>query len=116
MTGGGADATEAYRDLRRPDLAFTWDRQARRPPRYTRSAGPHHLTLMSAHLQHGDQDQALACGQNALRLLTGVHSHRAREYLRAGLRQLGTPAREPAIAEFRRTAATYLGAHHTVPA
>jgi hypothetical protein len=103
-----ADAAEAHRDLQQPDQAFGWDAQARRPPRYTRSAGLHQLTLMSSHLQAGDRDQALARGRHALTLLAGVRSERAKRYLRGVLDQLGAPPREPAVAEYRRAAGIYL--------
>jgi hypothetical protein len=105
-----ADATEIYRDLRRPDLVHQWDAQARRPTGYTRSTGMRAAIVASAHIQAKQLDEGIHRGQQALTLLATVHSHRAKDYIRGLLIELRPWEQEPQVREYARRASAFLAA------
>ncbi|MFE2675040.1 hypothetical protein [Streptomyces hygroscopicus] len=78
-----ADATEIFRDLRKPETALGWSRQAGdlSDVHQTRAVGLRMAVAATAACQMRDLDQALDHGDRALALLQRVASARARTYL-----------------------------------
>ncbi len=78
-----ADATEIFRDLRKPKTALGWSRQAGdlSDAHQTRAVGLRMAVAATAACQMRDLDQALDHGDRALALLQLVASTRARTYL-----------------------------------
>ncbi|MER5372629.1 sporulation associated protein [Streptomyces sp. NPDC002553] len=96
-----ADATEIFRDLRKPKAALSWSRQAGdlSDVHQTRAVGLRMAVAATAACRMRDLDQALEHGNRALELLQRVESVRARSYLE----DVAT-ALEPWAAEPRATA------------
>ncbi|MDX3367441.1 sporulation associated protein [Streptomyces sp. ME02-6987-2C] len=78
-----ADATEIFRDLRKPKAALGWSRQAGdlTDVHQTRAVGLRMAVTATAACQIRDLDQALEHGDRALELLHRVESIRARTHL-----------------------------------
>ncbi|MFJ3673407.1 sporulation associated protein [Streptomyces sp. NPDC090106] len=78
-----ADATEIFRDLRKPKAALGWSRQAGdlADVHQTRAVGLRMAVAATAACQMRDVDQALEHGERALELLLRVESIRARTHL-----------------------------------
>ena len=106
-----ADATEIYRDLRRPDLARRWNAQALMPAEtFTRSVGMRLAIVGTASLQARDLDEGLALGHQALDILEHVASTRAKDYLRDLLTELTPWQHEQPAQEFTHRAKQLLAA------
>ncbi|MFE3946231.1 sporulation associated protein [Streptomyces sp. NPDC059118] len=97
-----ADATEIFRDLRKPKAALGWNRQAGdlSDVHQTRAVGLRMTVAATAACQSRDLDQALNHGNRALALLQRVESTRARIYLQDVATALGPWAAEPRAAAF----------------
>ncbi|MGW0896329.1 sporulation associated protein [Streptomyces goshikiensis] len=78
-----ADATEIFRDLRKPKAALGWSQQAGElsDVHQTRAVGLRMAVAATAACQAGDLDQALDHADQALALLQRVESTRARIHL-----------------------------------
>ncbi len=107
-----ADATEVYRDLRRPDLAWRWHTDAEPMPvdTYTRSVGMRLAIVGATRLQARDLDEGLALGHRSLDILATVQSHRAKDYIRDLLAELTPWRHEPTARVFTHRAAQMLAA------
>jgi hypothetical protein len=106
-----ADATEIYRDLRRPDLARRWNTQARMPAgTFTRSVGMRLAIVGTTSLQAHQLDEGLALGHQALDILEHVSSARAKDYVRDFLTELTPWRHEPPASEFTHRASQLLSA------
>ncbi|WP_367435229.1 sporulation associated protein [Streptomyces celluloflavus] len=92
-----ADATEIFRDLRKPKAALGWSRQAGElsDVHQTRAVGLRMAVVATAACQARDLDQALDHGDRALALLQRVESNRARTYLEDVATALDPWAAEP---------------------
>ena len=100
-----ADATEIYRDLRRPDLTHRWNTQALMPTdTFTRAVGMRMAIVGAASLQARDLDQGLALGHQAIDILEHVSSARAKDYLRDLLHELTPWQHEQTAREFTHRA------------
>jgi tetratricopeptide (TPR) repeat protein len=99
-----ADASEIFRDLRKPRAALTWNRQAEAlsDVHRTRAVGLRMAVAATAACQAGDLDQALDHGDRALGLLQRVESARARTYLEDVAAALAPWAAEPRVTDFLR--------------
>ena len=106
-----ADATEIYRDLRRPQLAIRWNAQARMPAgRFARAVGLRLAIVGTAHLHARQLDEGLAAGHQALDILEHVASARAKGYVRDLLAELEPWQHEPSTREFTHRAARFVAA------
>ncbi|MFF8447762.1 sporulation associated protein [Streptomyces leeuwenhoekii] len=94
-----ADATEIFRDLRKPKAALGWSRQAGdlSDVHQTRAVGLRMAVAATAACQARDLDQALDHGDRALALLQRVESTRARTYLEDMATALDPWAAEPQV-------------------
>ncbi|MER6408986.1 sporulation associated protein [Streptomyces viridosporus] len=92
-----ADATEIFRDLRKPKAALGWSRQAGdlSDVHQTRAVGLRMAVAATAACQARNLDQALDHGDRALVLLQRVESTRARTYLEDVATALEPWAAEP---------------------
>ncbi|MER7021668.1 sporulation associated protein [Streptomyces halstedii] len=97
-----ADATEIFRDLRKPEAALGWSRQAGElsDVHQTRAVGLRLAVAATAACQARDLDQALDHGDRALALLQRVESTRARTYLEDVATALEPWAAEPGANAF----------------
>lgn len=105
-----ADATEVYRDLRKPTAALMWDSRAdsMSAESYTRSVGLRLTATATAYLHARELEQAIAVAGRAVDLIATVHSARARGYVDAFIDELAEWRREPLAAEFAQRAPTRL--------
>lgn len=96
-----ADAVEIHRDLNLPDAALRWNKRAApmSASDFTRSVGLRMTVVATAHLQRGDLDRAVADGHRAVRILSGVRSARAIEYLTGVIRAMAPWHRDPRVAD-----------------
>ncbi|WP_260333939.1 sporulation associated protein [Streptomyces beigongshangae] len=92
-----ADATEIFRDLRKPKAALGWSQQAGKlsDVHQTRAVGLRMAVVATAACQARDLDQALDHADQALVLLQRVESTRARTYLEDVATALAPWAAEP---------------------
>ncbi|WP_241843358.1 MULTISPECIES: sporulation associated protein [Streptomyces] len=92
-----ADATEIFRDLRKPKAALGWSRQAGdlSDVHRTRAVGLRMAVAATAACQARDLDQALDHGARAMTLLQRVESTRAHTYLEDVATALEPWASEP---------------------
>ncbi|MFC8716615.1 sporulation protein [Kitasatospora sp. NPDC057198] len=97
-----ADAAEIYRDLGQPECTLAWERQATAMPAdaFTRAVGIRHTIIATAHLQQHDLEPGLAAGEQALTILTNLHSTRSLAYLRALTDALAPVRSKPQVADF----------------
>lgn len=108
-----ADAVEIHRDLGLPTIALRWNSAATlSTDAYTRSYGLRLVVLAGTRLlgQHPDLDAALAQGNHAVDVLTGVNSARARRYADDLLRRLTPWQHEPGVSDFENRIRTELNA------
>ncbi|MDT0307641.1 sporulation protein [Streptomyces sp. DSM 44917] len=105
-----ADATEIHRDLRNPQAAHAWNRQAAATPSttHTRSVGLRMTVVATLHLQTRDLDQALDLGHQAVNTLSGVSSARALDYIRDFTTALAPWRNEQRVTDFLHHARTEL--------
>ncbi|MEV0776329.1 sporulation protein [Streptomyces sp. NPDC050428] len=105
-----ADATEIYRDLRKPSAALMWNSRAdaMSAETHTRSVGLRLTAAATAHLHARELEQAIAVAGTAVELIATVHSARARGYVDAFTAELAEWRREPLAIEFTRHAHTRL--------
>ncbi|TQJ37766.1 hypothetical protein FBY34_7917 [Streptomyces sp. SLBN-115] len=96
-----ADAVEIHRDLNLPDAALRWNKRAApmSASDFTRSVGLRMTVMATAHLQRGDLDRAVADGHRAVRILSGVRSARATEYLTGVVQAMAPWHRDPRVAD-----------------
>ncbi|MET9552365.1 sporulation protein [Streptomyces sp. NPDC006645] len=101
-----ADATEVYRDLRKPSAALMWNGRAdaMSADAYTRSVGLRLTATATAYLHARELEQAITVADRAVGLIATVHSVRARGYVDAFISELAEWRREPIAAEFARRA------------
>jgi tetratricopeptide (TPR) repeat protein len=108
-----ADAAEIYRDLRKPNEALAWHRQAATmaPGVYTRSVGMRLAIVGTAHLQNRQLDHGLLLGNKAVDILSRVNSQRAHAYVSEFKTALAPWRTEPQVRDFvRRTRALGIAA------
>ncbi|MFE7120466.1 sporulation protein [Streptomyces sp. NPDC057654] len=106
-----ADAAEVFRDLRNPQAALRWDRQAAAmpPDAFTRSVGMRLAIVGTVHLQARDLDTGLDLGNRSVDILAHVRSARAQDYVREFNAALAPWRREPAVRAFLHRTRTELG-------
>ncbi|MER7179432.1 hypothetical protein ABT404_08095 [Streptomyces hyaluromycini] len=97
-----ADAAEIFRDLKTPQAALGWNRQAAAMPpgAFTRSVGMRLAIVATTHLQARDLDRGLELGHQSVTVLARVRSARAKDYVREFNTALSPWRREPAVREF----------------
>ncbi|MEV0442942.1 sporulation associated protein [Streptomyces spectabilis] len=97
-----ADATEIFRDLRKPKAALGWSQQAGELSNVhqTRAVGLRMAVAATAACQARDLDQALDHADRAFTLLQRVESTRARNYLEDVVTALTPWAAEPRTTAF----------------
>ncbi|WP_316528378.1 sporulation protein [Kitasatospora brasiliensis] len=96
------DAAEIYRDLGRPAEVLRWNEQAATMPAgvFSRAVGIRQTVIATAHLQQRNLEPGLEAGEQALTILSTVHSTRSRTYLRTLITNLAPWRTEPAVADF----------------
>lgn len=105
-----ADATEIYRDLRKPSAALMWNGRAdaMSADLYTRSVGLRLTATATAYLHARELEQAIDVAGTAVDLIATVHSSRARDYVHAFTHELTEWRAEPLAMEFAQHAHTRL--------
>jgi hypothetical protein len=97
-----ADATEVFRDLRKPRAAIRWNEQVTgiSDDHNPRAVGLRLAVVATAACHLRDLDQALATGRRALDLLGKVHSSRGSSYLRAVVEAMAPWEGDARVQEF----------------
>ena len=97
-----ADAAEVFRDLKNPNAALAWNRQATamQPGVFTRSVGMRLAIVGTAHLQARDLDRGLELGNQSVDILARVQSSRALDYVREFNTALAPWRREARVRDF----------------
>ncbi|MFI2077560.1 hypothetical protein [Streptomyces triculaminicus] len=77
------DATEIFRDLRRPKSTFAWHALGAMPgDAFARSRGIRLSVLATAYAQQGNLDAALPLGQESLQVLSRLQTARGLDYIK----------------------------------
>ncbi|MGW9436757.1 sporulation protein [Streptomyces sp. NPDC055607] len=78
-----SDAVEIHRDLAQPEAALRWSREAGAMSKddFTRAVGLRTAVVGATYMQAGALEEGIASGHQAVDILAGVHSARARDYM-----------------------------------
>jgi len=96
-----SDAVEIHRDLAQPEAALRWSREAGAMSKdhFTRAVGLRTAVVGATYMQAGDLEAGIASGHQAVDILAGVQSARARDYVGELLASAGRWKRHTGIRE-----------------